>query len=864
MRRQGDRHRVRRAARLALAGLLFSCRPNGTGPASRPASRPPPLEVEYTGCKAVLAPGPVCVLPADRELRLWVGAPPETRIEIRADGRRIDTAGEAVQDGRRYSIKIPAAAKQLEVLGEAWKARARWLLPLARPESQKPQASRDSQGKPGDMLQEVTGKLFPLYKLIQGRRFTAAREMLDGLRPSPKAPADFRYYVAYYRGLLAEKEGDYRSAMAEIEQAVEVAERVKLDSYQWLAEEKLALLLCAIGRYRESAEIFERLKRRSQAANTCEEGQLLNNQGWSALLAHEAGEGLGDPAPLLAEALATYDTCKYAEVEQKANMLVNLALAHLQAGRLPQARDALARARGLESHPPLLQTLWWLDLDGRIALREKKPVKALRLFDELEQLASETGSFDGRLRAAFGSARSHQALGDPARALGILRQAEALLDEQSLQIPVHEGRGNFVAARQATVSLHIGLLLAQGRTAEALEVTRHARSRVLRQLAHADRLASLPPDRRARWESLLAEYQERRTALEARASNDWKLPADQVRPERAAIKREAEDARKLLDQAFLALGDPGTQPREAPPLPPPGELILAYHPLASDWVGFAADGTTVTAHRFALPPDSLADTELSKRLLLPFQARIERARRLRVLASGPLQSVDFHALPFGRDVLLASVPVVYGLDLPASAAPPRASEMRSLLVADPRNDLPGAIAEIRTVRNALASGSRHWKIEELTRAAASAEAVRRGLATADLLHYAGHGIFSGFGGWESSLLLARETQLTLGDLLALQRVPAWVILSACETGRSSAETPVESLGLAHAFLLAGSREVVASTRPADDRLVPAFFAELYRQWDHEPDLAVALQRAQLAWRKQNPKADWKSFRLFEP
>ena len=164
----------------------------------------------------------------------------------------------------------------------------------------------------------------------------------------------------------------------------------------------------------------------------------------------------------------------------------------------------------------------------------------------------------------------------------------------------------------------------------------------------------------------------------------------------------------------------------------------------------------------------------------------------------------------------------------------------------------------------MKSASRPWTTEELKGAEGSAATVRGPLATADLLHYAGHGTFSGFGGWESSLLLAEETKLTLGDLLALERVPASVILSSCDTGRSANEIPVSGLGLAHAFLLAGSREVVASTRLADDREVPAFFADLYRRWDREPDLAVALQGAQLAWRKQSPKADWESFRLFEP
>ena len=167
------------------------------------------------------------------------------------------------------------------------------------------------------------------------------------------------------------------------------------------------------------------------------------------------------------------------------------------------------------------------------------------------------------------------------------------------------------------------------------------------------------------------------------------------------------------------------------------------------------------------------------------------------------------------------------------------------------------------MREALAAASQGWKVHALEAAEASAKAVAAQLPASDLLHYAGHGDYAGFGGWESSLLLAGETRLTLGDLLALPRVPVWVVLSGCDTGRASDETPVASLGLAHAFLLAGSRAVVASTRPTDDRAVPAFFAELYRQWEREPDLAVAVQRAQLAWRDRDPAADWASYRLFE-
>ena len=820
--------------------------------------------MEYAGCAAVLVPGPVCVLGPERELRLWVGAPPDARIEIQADGRRLDASGEPVRDGQRFSLpRLPPGAKTIAALVAG---RAPWSLSLADgAEMERLLASQARQGASRNVLGEVDEKTLLVYGYIRDRNLATARETLADLQLPLEAPAESRYLAGYYRGLLAEKEGDYRSALAEIQEAVEIAERVKLDRERWLAEEKLALLLRGMGRSRDAAQLFERLRQKPHSADSCEDAQLLSNQAWATLLAREAGERFGDPTHLLEKALETYATCDRVTPEKRANILLNLALAHLQEGRLAQAKGLLAQARKLQLHPPLFQMLWRLDLEARIALREGRPAEALRWFEDLQELGLVTSSPDGRLRAAFGRARAQEALGDRSVALETLREAEALLDEQSLQIPLHEGRETFMATRQAVVSLHVELLLEQARTADALAVARHARSRMLRQLERTDRLASLTPEQRARWDRLLTDYQERRRVLENRAKEDWKLPADRLRHEQVARKAEAEAVNRLLDRAFLLLGNPGGGTAAAAPSPRPGELILAYHPLSDGWVGFAADGKTVMAHRFKLSPEILSrPEELARRLLLPFRASIAKAERIRLLPTGTLESVDFHALPFDGDALLVRGPVVYGLDLPLSADPVQAPGRRALLVADPRDDLPGALAEARTVRAVLKSRSRPWITEELKNREASATAIRSRLAAADLLHYAGHGTFSGFGGWESGLLLAEETQLTLGDLLALDRVPTWVVLSACDTGRASTETPVESLGLARAFLLAGSQAVVASTRPADDRALPRFFTELYRQWDREPDLAVALQRTQLSWRKRDPAADWNGFRLFEP
>jgi tetratricopeptide (TPR) repeat protein len=821
-----------------------------------------PLEVEYAGCEAVLLPGPVCRLEPSRELRLWVETPAEAQVEVRAAGMQIDAAGELFQGGERFSLTIPQGVNSVDLLIETPEGQARWSLPLEEPKgetSREPMARQARHEMSRDLLRDISETASPLFEFIQDRRFAAAREILKSLPLPPRAPAELRYHVSYFRGLLAEKEGDYRTALAEIQKTIEIAERVRLEEWQWMAEEKLAMLLSGLGRFREAAELYASLGR-TPLASSCKGAQLLVNQAWSSLLAREAGESFEDPTPLFEKALAMYEPCKDFEPDKRVNLLLNLALAHLREDRLTQAKDFLAQARELEDHATLLHTLWWLDLEARIALREERPEEALRLFERLAEIAVGTSSSDGRLRAAFGKARSSRALGDRTAALEAVQKAESLLDGQSFQIPLHQGRETFMATRQAVVSLHIDLLLEEGQTAKALDVARHARSRMLRQLERSDRLARLTPDQRARWDDLVTEYQQKRAALEKRAKDDWRLPLDQLRREQAVRTLEAERLTRLLDQVFLLLGDQG-KPSDAALSPPRrGELILAYHPLPHGWAGFAADGKTVMVHRFELPPDLSRLEELSRRLLLPFRSRIEQAKRLRILPSGRLQEIDFNELPFAGDILLASRPIVYGLDLPILARTVRSSGRKALLVTDPRDDLPAASEEARAVKDSLGA----WRVEELTTTQASAEAVRDRLITADLLHYVGHGKFSGFGGWDSSLLLAERTRLTLGDLLALERVPAWVVLSACETGRSSTETPVGSLGLAHAFLLAGSQAVVASIRPAKDREMPTFFSELYQEWGREPDLAVALQRAQLSWRRRNSGADWKGFRVFEP
>jgi CHAT domain len=127
-------------------------------------------------------------------------------------------------------------------------------------------------------------------------------------------------------------------------------------------------------------------------------------------------------------------------------------------------------------------------------------------------------------------------------------------------------------------------------------------------------------------------------------------------------------------------------------------------------------------------------------------------------------------------------------------------------------------------------------------------------------------VCAGTDGFDSALPLASGGKFTPGDILALRTSPTYVLLFGCETGRESAEGTLGDLGLAHAFLAAGARSVVASARVVDDGLSRDLARELYARIAREPDgdLPRALRDAEIALRKKGASSDWAAFRALVP
>jgi CHAT domain-containing protein len=221
-----------------------------------------------------------------------------------------------------------------------------------------------------------------------------------------------------------------------------------------------------------------------------------------------------------------------------------------------------------------------------------------------------------------------------------------------------------------------------------------------------------------------------------------------------------------------------------------------------------------------------------------------------------------HALPWRGEPLLAKLAVEYSIGLGSARAAGTGGDV--IVIGDPTSDLPGAFSEAneaaRALREPSADGARR-SVRLLVRDQATSQRMSDALRGAERLHYAGHGVFAGDEGWESALPLAAGGRLTAPDILALAPAPRAVVLTGCEASKSTGDA--EGLGLAQAFIVAGSLEVLAPVRPVPDALAGKLGASLYRGPVTTPLHGLA-RDALLRLRTDAPTSDWAAFRVLVP
>lgn len=635
----------------------------------------------------------------------------------------------------------------------------------------------------------------------------------------------------------------------------------------------------------------------SQAFKSCEFLQYYNIIGWVHILAQQAGYKDVTPIELLQKADSYRAKCT-AEDPNIASYAGGLVLLNLARAYLLQAVqtnvDGAAREQAVTQVERLIQEARALqvsrsdyyldvhDLTGQIALLRKDGTSAFAAFRRLRQLTSNSEMNPlYRWSALIGEADALVMLERKAEALAAYGEAAQLLLRLANGLPMLGRRQMFVSQFEEGISRHLALLAADSSTkGPLLAAMRRARMLALQVYMQPLQSGFGAMD----GQPLLARYQE----LHAQRDSVSRELHDAPLAERAEISsrlRALDDAlRQVIDQLYR--GPAGAPPPEsAAALRPPqeGELLLACYPSpnrarSAAWLCAAAD----TQDHYVVRSSGLTGAGAAE-LLKSLQTPLSRAKRLHVLAYGEMRDVIWEQVPFMGQSLGARIPVSYGLDLIAAAVPDAAR--RALLVLNPEQDLSGAHhAEKGLIARLTASG---WKLE-LFRGAprhgrhlfgflhgslfdsvrpALGPLVLERLPAANLFVYYGHAESSRQGGWDSHLRFADDGSITARDILALPTVPRRVLLLGCETAVSDRGAPADELGLAQAFLLRGSREVLATTRKVPDALAALLLTELLQRGALDvgaAPLAESLRAALMALRSRTPHGDWDAFRVYQP
>jgi CHAT domain-containing protein len=529
------------------------------------------------------------------------------------------------------------------------------------------------------------------------------------------------------------------------------------------------------------------------------------------------------------------------------------------------ARAALDRSRGLPGIEGMWLKLAQLDLEGRLALAENKPAVALAAFTRLASLAPKgTPHLEARWSALTGLGETQLALSRTDAARDAFAAAEGLLDDAALLVPTGEGRGVLVAGYERSARGLVESLVRLGREREALDAVRAARARVARALVTVAEIAAMGPERRAQWESTVAAYRRARAELEAQAAQDWTLPAKELEAQRAARAARETELRKSLDEAMslLARGRP-TQLR--PLSLAEGTVAVTWHPGTKAAWAFTATagpaGEVVRARETRLPTQGASASDLADALLSPVHDELAAARRVRIVAAGPLSAYDIHALPLDGSPLGTKVPVEWSLDLPGAApARPPTATLRVVIASDPDGNLAAARVEAEDVARIARE---QWRAEvvRLHQTAVTASAVVEALSSASIFHFAGHARTGG--SWDAALSLTGGERLTVADLVASPSAPSLVVLTACEAARSV--PGAEALGLAQAFVVAGAEWTTAPSRPIADAVAGNFGRAFHRALSPGAgtlEVPEAYRRALGELSSSNDGADWAAFRLF--
>lgn len=471
-----------------------------------------------------------------------------------------------------------------------------------------------------------------------------------------------------------------------------------------------------------------------------------------------------------------------------------------------------------------------------------------------------------------------------------------------------------------------GALVRIGQPERAFEIQEEGRARAFLHGFERRGLRSSPLPAQLSLRQRQLGAQSRRIAtllsqLEPTPANSPRIAALDGQLQEIRRKRERLLAETL---AFRSLSDPEPLTwRQARDTLDPGTVLLAYSVGAEETQLFVLSSAWPVDARpvvFSLPVGAKELARRARALVLPAGGRrqvsgaaaralyellvqpaepfLAAGERILIVADGPLHLLPFAALKRRSGFLIEWKPIHYALSVttygeirkarrPASPAAGRGTLVAFGDPVYPPLQSPGGGLTDGTLRSAIRGGlprlpESRREVEEIVRLFPGARAFLGAEATkaqvfkasrgARILHFAVHGLLQERRPLHSALALSFESS-TAGEGGVLE---AWeimdelkldadlVTLSACDTALGPEVGGEGLLGLTRAFLMSGTRSVLATLRGIPDRSTSELMQVFYRKLRSGATKDRALQAAQIhlirSARWSAPK-DWAAFQL---
>lgn len=596
--------------------------------------------------------------------------------------------------------------------------------------------------------------------------------------------------AAGFLSRIATEQYHFEDALAWAQRAVAEADQAHDDGAQGRAETAVAETYDKVGLSEQAEQAFERaanLLARSPgelAYTYLKHGLFLLDLGDERSL-HRALGYLDDSAALDASTPAPDQARAFARALNRADALIQL-------GDFAGAEAALLLMPTDEDHRRMLALV-----RGYLRARQGDLAAAKDAFEVAD---------DGELELDFRWRVGYE-LGNTYRKHGLLAEAErayadavATVEQLRAAATTVELRPKILANRRQPYVGRFEVLLAQGRTVEALAVAESLRAR-----SWLDVILTRPGA----------------TASAAGALRDAELRA--TAPAEAPL-----DAGAIMTKVG-------------------GREALVFVTMGkTTWRGHVVNGTvTFTAlssedldavMRFRADPSKTAVAELAGKVLTPdIEAGPEP---LYIVAGAPLADVAFAGLRRDGRYLVQHRSLVRVPGLTALGCRAGRWTDEQVFVGDATGDLQAAAAEVLRLGGPAARVGR-----QASRAAVLAA------RDAELLQVAVHGQVTLGGG----VLILSDGPLTAADVLANGLAPRTVVLSGCSTAGSA--DPEDWSGFPSAFLASGSRAVIATVRTVKDSdaaaVSRAYHAQSTQRAPHarlaEAQREMIRTAAQVAW-----------------